>query len=618
MHCLLASFLCCSNLVAATAVAAEGDEGDDHYIPSTATTTTTNSFHPNSVFVFPFSFRRIQLAKTDACLLSRFKRVSLAECPLPVHFLRQIFKWMPLRGALRLGLTCKGLFTLYRSSLATDRRSLVLNNGCYYGFEEDTDISPFFADHLRTLLFSASNRVQLVNSAADEECYFYNEEDVPLLSWGDRLFRSCLPRLTGLTSLTLIIDHELAKNMAQLSTALFQSVAATRTTSTTTTSSSPPLPQLTTLKMICYLELIPAKEEEKKKIEKDFSAIVPLQLPALTHLTLSLHCPKENDAYKKALLTGSSTVNAFRIFFSSPLLFVVLRQLSSLQLHSDIFAGKLIRCLCDLLWRVPQLQPTPAMMSSSPPALQLSFNLLEEDDLLMELVEQLLFSETGVAAGPTSAAALAKTKLALASVVQLQVSSKVDSVCYWPIFNRLLSALFHLKRLALTFDPRPDGHYLLLPQLDILDTLTALSFLPHLEELKVYGSHPSNASISLQSRPDLLPFLPVLASLRRLELHVYAASCEDDQVEHFQLVPCFPRLEELKLVVTLKRSVDGRCERHRCRQPPPPPHSADDALSNGCFRQLFASLLHCPAVDLQTPTGRWVKALRKKEFSVLQ
>ena len=85
---------------------------------------------------------------------------------------------MPLRGALRLGLTCKGLFTLYRSSLSTDRRSLVLNNGCYYGFEEDTDVSPFFADHLSTLLFRAANRVQLVILPADENSYFYNEEDV--------------------------------------------------------------------------------------------------------------------------------------------------------------------------------------------------------------------------------------------------------------------------------------------------------------------------------------------------------------------------------------------------------------------------------------------------------
>ncbi len=145
---------------------------------ATTTTTTTNPFHPNSVSVFPFSFRRIQLAKTDPCLLSRFKRVSLAECPLPAHFLRQLFQWMPLLGALRLGLTCKGLFTLYRSSLATDRQSLVLNNGCYYGLEEKTDVSPFFTKSLNVLLFRATNRGQLVILPADENSYFYNEEDV--------------------------------------------------------------------------------------------------------------------------------------------------------------------------------------------------------------------------------------------------------------------------------------------------------------------------------------------------------------------------------------------------------------------------------------------------------
>ena len=145
-------------------------------ISSIATTTTTNPFHPNSVF--PFSLCQIQLAKTDPCPLSRFKRVSLSECPLPAHLLQKIFKWMPLRGALRLGLTCKGLFTLYRSSLGTDRQSLVFNNGCYYGFEEKTDVSPFFTEGLNVLLFRATNRGQLVILPADKNSYFYNEEDV--------------------------------------------------------------------------------------------------------------------------------------------------------------------------------------------------------------------------------------------------------------------------------------------------------------------------------------------------------------------------------------------------------------------------------------------------------
>ncbi len=595
-------------------------------------------FTPNLSLSFPLRFRQIQLAKTDACPLSSSEREALSECRLPAHFLRQLFQWQTLTSALRLGLTCKGLFTLYRGSLATDRRSLVLNNGCYFGFEEDTDVSPFFADHLSTLLFRASNRVQLVNSAADEESYFYTEEDVPLLSWGDRLFRRCLPRLTGLTSLTLVIDHQLAKNLAQLSTALYWSVATTATTTTSSTSStstststpSPPLSQLTTLRMICYLELTPAKEEEEKarieEEERDLSAIMPLQLPALTHLTVSLHGPKEGGAYQRALRTGSSTMNAFRVLFRSPLLFAVLPQLSSLQLHSDLFAGKLIRSLRRLLWRIPQLLPTPAMMmmmSATPPALQLSFNLTEEEeaennDRLVELVKQL-----GVATGARPSTALAETKQALAFIVQLRISSSVDCVRDWSFFSRLLSALLHLKRLALSFDRQPaGGRSSSLPQLDILATLRALSSLPALEEVVVYGSHPANATKPLLSRPDLLPQLPVLAPLRRLELHLYAASCAEDPVEHLQLAHCFPRLEELTLVVTLGRSgADGRgCERHRCRQPPPPPHSAAEALNNGCFRQLFASLLDCPAADLpnQTPTGRWVKALRKKKFSLRQ
>ncbi|KAH9409936.1 hypothetical protein TYRP_009683 [Tyrophagus putrescentiae] len=89
-------------------------------------------------------FRQIQLAKTDACPLSSSEREALSECPFPAHLLRQLFQWMPLRGVLRLGLTCKGLFTLYRGSLATDRRSLVLANG-HWQFEH-TNRSPFICE----------------------------------------------------------------------------------------------------------------------------------------------------------------------------------------------------------------------------------------------------------------------------------------------------------------------------------------------------------------------------------------------------------------------------------------------------------------------------------------
>ncbi|KAH9395520.1 hypothetical protein TYRP_020544 [Tyrophagus putrescentiae] len=102
-------------------------------------------------------FRQIQLAKTDACPLSSSEREVLSECPFPAHLLRQLFQWMPLRGALHLGLTCKALFTLYRRSLATDRRSLVLANG-YYEFK-DTGSSPFISewvDDLRTVLWRYS------------------------------------------------------------------------------------------------------------------------------------------------------------------------------------------------------------------------------------------------------------------------------------------------------------------------------------------------------------------------------------------------------------------------------------------------------------------------------
>ena len=540
---------------------------------TTSTTPTTNSFHPNSVSVFPFRFRQNKDAKTDAC-----------DCPM---------------------------------SLATDCRSLVLANG-YWQFEY-IKRSPFISEWTIDLCTESLTRMRLVNSDADEASFIDEEDDdVPVISW-DHLFRCCLPRLTGLTSLTLVIKDELAENMIKLSRALAGSVAAVTTTSSTSTStsSSPPLSQLTTLRMICRLEKVKEKEEEKKNL----LAIEPLHLPALTHLTLSLHCAYQDFFDLKKMqtgsdllsVTGSSTVNAFCVFFRSSLLSEVLPQLSSLQLHSDLFAGEAICSVRDLLIpRLYQLLST-LKMAANPPALQLSLAQIwrEDEANLVELAEQLLPNEEEE---EERRVVTIRTRRALASITHFKIYAIPD----WPL-PRFLSALIHLKWVYFTIfftDFRSSFR-----NADYLATLTALSSLPYLEEMVLVSKLDSIRPPLLPSHPSLPhppPRLPVLAPLRRLTIDFYAGSCAEDPAQFFHLNHCFPRLEELKMKVQMMKGC-GECKRF-CGLSDWTGQAAEEEEAAKrayltCFSRLFHSL-GCRRADHQTVIGQWAKALKNCSLSL--
>ncbi len=527
---------------------------------TTSTTPTTNSFHPKSVSVFPFRLCRIEDAKTDACPLS----------------------------------------------LATDSRSLMLVNG-YWQFQH-INRSPFISEWTIDLLTESLTRMRLVNSDADEASFIDEEDDdAPAFSW-DSLFRCCLPRLTGLTSLTLVIKHELAENMIKLSRALAESVAAVTTTSSTSTStsSSPPLSQLTTLRMICLLEKVKEKEEEGSNLLK----IVPLHLPALTHLTLSLHCAYQDFFDLKTLRIGCSTVNAFCVFFRSSLLSEVLPQLSSFQLHSDLFAGKAIRSVRDHILPHPfQLLQTLAM-AANPPALQLSLVLIwrEDEANLVELAEQLLPNEEEEEERRVVAI---RTRQALASITHLKICAIPD----WPL-PRFLSALIHLKwvNFAIFFTDFRSSFR----TADYLATLTALSSLPCLEEMVLKSEFSSTSPPLPLSRP-FRSQPPVLAPLRRLTIDFHAGSCAEDPAQFFHLDHCFPRLEELKMKVWMMKGC-GLCKRF-CGLSDWTDRTAEeveavDEAYIKCFERLFYSLRTRNPDHLQTATGRWAKALKVCSLSL--
>ncbi|KAH9394005.1 hypothetical protein TYRP_021131 [Tyrophagus putrescentiae] len=497
-------------------------------------------------------------------------------------------------------------------SLATDNRSLMLVKG-YWQFEH-INRSPFISEWTIDLLTESLTRMRLVNSDADEASFIDEEDDdVPVISW-DHLFRCCLPRLTGLTSLTLIIKHQLAKSMVELSRALAESVAAVTTTSSTSTSpfSSPPLSQLTTLRMICLLEKVKEKEEEGSNLLD----IVPLKLPALTHLTLSLHCAYQDFFDLEKLqtgsdllsVTGSSTVNAFCVFFRSSLLSEVLPQLSSLQLHSDLFAGKAIRSVRDyLIPRLFQLLPT-LEMTANPPALQLSSALIwrEDEANLVELAEQLLPNEE---AEEERRVVAIRTRQALASITHLKIYAIPD----WPL-HRFLSALIHLKwvNFAIFFTDFRSSFR----TADYLATLTALSSLPCLEEMVLVSEFSSTSPPLPLSRPFLSqpPLgLPVLAPLRRLTIDFHAGSCAEDPAQFFHLDHCFPRLEELKMKVQMMKGC-GLCKRF-CGLSDWTDRTAEEEEAAKrayltCFSRLFHSLGCWRSDHLQTATRRWAKALK--------
>ncbi|KAH9400101.1 hypothetical protein TYRP_001658, partial [Tyrophagus putrescentiae] len=482
-------------------------------------------------------------------------------------------------------------------SLATDRQSLVLANG-YWQFQH-INRSPFISEGTIGLLTESRTLMRLVNSDADEASFINEEDDdAPAFSW-DSLFRCCLPRLTGLTSLTLVIKHELVENMIKLSRALAESVAAVTTTSSTSTStsSSPPLSQLTTLRMICLLEV-----KEKEEEEKNLLAIKPLNLPALTHLTLSLHCAYQDFFDLKKLQTGSYTVNAFYVFFRSSLLSAVLPQLSSLQLHSDLFAGEAIRSVRDHLSRLYQLLPTLAM-DANPPALQLSLALRRGEDKanLVELVEQLLPNKEEEKERRVVAI---RTRQALASITHLKICAIPD----WPL-PRFLSALIHLKRLNFTII-FTDFHSSLCTA-DYLATLTTLCSLPYLEEMVLVSKFDSIRPPLLPSHPSLPhlpPGLPVLAPLRRLTIDFYASSCAEDPAEFFHLAHCFPRVEELKMkrFRGLSDWTGSSAEEEE----------NVEVVVEDCFNWMF-HLLTCQNPDHRpTDIRRWAKALKDCSLSL--